>query len=136
MVLSLASYPVRKLGGPSELYPFFNWRLFSEPWGVDGHTTYRLYSRATSTAEWIRHPVASTEAFTRKEYHLVIGTVTDEALATPSDLRRLQAFASTVAPGAESYRIVGERFAPLVVLADSATADTTTLVRFEVPERP
>lgn len=131
MALSLASYPIRKAGGPSELYPFFNWRLFSEPWGVGGHTTYRIYSRTSTAAPWTRHPITAIPGFSRKQYHLTISRWTEAALKDRAALEGLRTFARAVAPGASAYRIVGEHFDPAELLDDPAAVDTATVLWFQ-----
>ena len=135
MVLSLASYPIRKAGGPSELYPFFDWRLFSEPWGVGGHTTYRIYSRADSAESWTRHSVGPNAGFSRKEYHGALSSWTAAALYDQVALEGLRTFARAVAPEADAYRIVGEHFDPAEILVNPAAVDTATVLRFRAEPR-
>ena len=130
MVLSLASYPIRKAGGPSELYPFFNWRLFSEPWGVGGTTTYRIYSWDDTSTVWMRHPVKATAGFSRQQYYGMLSRWTAAALEDQAAVVGLRAFAQAVSPGADAYRIVGEHFDPAEILVDPSAVDTATVLRF------
>jgi hypothetical protein len=135
MVLAYLSYGVYKLGGPYELYPFFHWRLYSAPVGVEGHATYRIYTQAAPGAPWIRNPVRPTPFFDISRYTLVLGKMT-EAVLTDSlgdrDARApLEAFVEHAVPGARRYGVVAEFFHPLVLLHDSTAYDTTVVYCFD-----
>ena len=135
--MAYLSYGVYKLGGPYELYPFFHWRLYSAPEGVDGHTTYRIYTQAAPGARWVRHPIGPTPYFDASRYALILGKMTDAVLADSLGQDRgrapLEAFVEHAVPGAWRYGVVAEFFHPLALLDDSTAYDTSMVYRFYGP---
>lgn len=131
----LASYPVYKLGIVRELYPFFYWRLYSEPIGWEGASTHRLYARSEGDPTWTRVPFRPLPGYASNNwYSLQWGDVVNKALA--DTLRETDAyanllrFARTAAPDAEEFRLVEESFQPLALLKDPTDYDTTTVAQF------
>ena len=133
-VLGYAAYPVFKLGGPPELYPFFYWRLYSAPPFVEGASMYRIYSQAGPGQPWQRHSIEQAGAYDVSDYALVLTRLTEASLADSlgrTDSReRLRIFARHVVPEATRYRIVAETFWPRALLHDSTAYDTTTVLAF------
>lgn len=134
MALMALSYGTHKMGLARELYPFFYWRLFSEPEGWNGARTYRLYVRAAHSEAWQRLHVQSTPAYPRKEYSYQLNMLAEQALDDPegrTDAReRLALFAQLTVPDAVEFRIVEETYHPLALLEDATAYDTTTALRF------
>ncbi|MEM1041288.1 MAG: hypothetical protein AAGI91_01545 [Bacteroidota bacterium] len=135
MLLTVLSYGTYKLGGVSELYPFFHWRLFSEPVGWRGGETYRLYTRPSPEAAWERQALRALPAYSLKDYVYQWEPLVREALdAAPGSperretLSELLVFARLTVPEATDYRVVLETFDPLGLLDDPAAYDTTTVL--------
>lgn len=134
IALTLLSYGTYKLGGISELYPFFYWRLFSEPVGADGSATYRLYTRAAPGEPWERQAMKALPTYSRKDYAYQWGAlvrdVRDDSLGQTDARERLAVFARLSAPEATEFRLVEESYHPLRLLDAPADYDTTTVLRF------
>jgi hypothetical protein len=133
VVLTLLSYGTYKAGLVRELYPFFYWRLFSEPVGWDGSSTYRLYVRSAANETWERQPIRPLPGYTKlKQYTYQWNTLVREALEDSLNQtaahERLLVFVDVAAPDASEYRIVAETFHPLDLLEDPTAYDTTTVL--------
>lgn len=127
------SYGVSKRSDVRELYPFFHWRLFAEPIGWEGETSYRLYTRAAEGGRWERQPVRSVPGYSAKDYIYQWNSLTREALADGPDREpareRLALFARLAAPEAAGVRVVAETYHPLDLLDRPAAYDTATVLR-------
>lgn len=137
MALMVASYPIYKVSGIKELYPFFHWRLFSTPVGWDGTTTYRFYTRATPDAPWQRQTIRPAPGYSLKDYQYQWASLVQEALqdslGRTEAHERLAVFARLSAPNAAAYRVVAESYDPLTLLDDTTRYDTTTVLRVMQP---
>lgn len=132
MILTLLSYGTYKIGLIRELYPFFYWRLFSEPVGWDGSSTFRLYTRSAADDAWERQPIRPLPGYALKEYTYQWNDLVREAIENPQSRTardRLLVFADLAAPEASEYRVVEESFYPLDLLEDPTAYDTTTVLR-------
>lgn len=134
MALTLLSYGTYKAGMTRELYPFFYWRLYSEPMGWDGATAYRLYSRPGPEAPWTRQPIRAMPAYPHGEFGYqwtyVVQDVLQDSLGRTNARERLALLAEMMAPEATEFRLVAERFDPLQRLYDPTAYDTTIVLSF------
>lgn len=138
LVFMYLSYGVYKLYDVRELYPFFYWRLYSEPIGIEeeGTVTFRLYSDS-GDGVWRRHPHEANPHYTRQEYveqwnYLVGSAILDQEGPARERLAR---FVTYYVPAAERYRVVAETFRPLDLLQNPSSYDTTTVLVLEpIPE--
>ena len=122
--------------GFSEFYPFFHWRLYGDPKGWQGASTYRIYSKSTEDGTWQRHAVENTDTYARYPYQLQLSVLVSEVLHRPGDdadgAEKLLAFIrSVLQDDAPYYRIVEESYDPLDLLADPANYDTTTILSID-----
>jgi len=126
--------------GTGEVYPFYHWKLYSQPLGWTGsYDEWRIYSRATPTAPLQRHAIRSGHTFTPDEYVYTLNNLAWRALGdsarrvpagSAADLIRLQTFIRFVAPGRTDYHLVRESYRVMAIYADSSDYDTTTVLRF------
>lgn len=133
LVLMCGNYGIYKLGGPPELYPFFYWRLYSAPVGVDETTLHRLYTREAQGAAWERLPIRPTEAYPRKEYvwqfESLVGQVLRDSLSRTDARERLAVFAREIVPEAEGLKVVAETVYARDLARGTSHYDTTTVLR-------
>lgn len=133
MVLMVVSYPIYKVSGVKELYPFFHWRLFSTPVGWDGATTYRFYTRAAPDAPWRRQTIRPAPGYSLKDYQYqwaaLVQRALQDSLRRTDAYERLAVFARLTDPDAAAYRVVAETYDPLDLLDDPTRYDTTTVLR-------
>ena len=122
--------------GLGELYPFANWKLFTQPLGSNNLVEeYRIYTLAPTDTTWKRQEVSPLyHNFTRDEYSYTLGGLTQAALSGNTDsttaYSRLLNFAKYTAPGAAAYKIVRETYQPLEYLQHAKHYDTLTVIRF------
>lgn len=122
--------------GLGELYPFFHWKLYSQPLGSAGsYTFYRIYSRKTHEAHYQRRPVRATSTFSAEEYvytfnDLVANTLADTAAGQPHR-KRLLRFIQHVEPGADQYKVVAEIYHPKAPAQGICSYDTATVITFQ-----
>ncbi|WP_125077809.1 hypothetical protein [Rufibacter latericius] len=121
--------------GWGELYPFANWKLFTQPRGSDGlYSTYRIYTRQPGEATFQRQAVRPTRSFDQDDYvytldYWVNRTLQDTAGTTKSR-ERLHALVRYLHPQAQEYRIVKERANVEDLLHHPARFKADTVVRF------
>ena len=122
--------------GYGELYPFANWKLFTQPLGSNNLVSeFRIYTLAPEDTTWERQEVAQLyNNFTRDEYSYTLSGLTQAALSGNTDsatvYSRLLNFAKYAAPGAAAYKIVRETYQPLEYLQHPEHYDTLTVIRF------
>ncbi|WP_205501427.1 hypothetical protein [Rufibacter psychrotolerans] len=99
--------------GWGELYPFANWKLFTQPRGSDNHySTYRIYTRTAGEKTFQRQAVRPTRTFDQDDYvytldYWVNRTLADSA-GTTNSKARLHTLIKYLHPEASEYRIVRE----------------------------
>jgi hypothetical protein len=116
-------------------YPFFSWKLFSQPLGTNHQVTeYRIYSRAGGAATFERNPVKALPDLSPDDYvytldFLVSQTLRD-SLQEHDYKHTLFEFVQHVVPGSDSYKIVSETYDPKQLLNNNAQYDTATVITF------
>ncbi|WP_181307314.1 hypothetical protein [Rufibacter sp. XAAS-G3-1] len=99
--------------GWGELYPFANWKLFTQPRGSDNHySTYRVYTRSSGEATFQRQAVRPTRSFDQDDYVYTLDYWVNRTLAdtanTTNSRERLRTLVNYLHPQAREYRIVRE----------------------------
>jgi hypothetical protein len=121
--------------GLGEIYPFFFWKLYSQPLGTQRTCTeYRIYSRDKDGSAFKRNPIHATKTFTLDEYlysfnYLVTHSLED-SLNAGDYRKKLLIFSRHVVPGKKDYKIVSETYRPADLLIPNYTYDTATVIRF------
>ncbi|MGV3539842.1 MAG: hypothetical protein ACO1OQ_08530 [Rufibacter sp.] len=99
--------------GWGEIYPFANWKLFTQPRGSNRqYSTYRIYTRQPGNAYFRRQPVQETATFDRDDYVYILETLVNQTLADTAhqtnSRTKLEALVRHLHPEAQEYRIVRE----------------------------
>lgn len=134
IVLSFATFVLREWFSMAELYPFFSWKLYTQPvCGSCYNSDYRVYG-ISGDGDTVRLANKGYPAFTREDYNGYLhgeagrieafradllkaksfdsGAVKD--LSTAYFKRRLTAFGDALTGDAfDTYLLVEERFIPL-----------------------
>ena len=126
IVLSLGSF-VTIGKGYGEIYPFYYWKLFSQPYGWDGAVDdYRVYAKKDSKDTWVRLENHGYKDIDQDDYfYLILNQVNlyeeDSTLAR----KKLLTFCQYIAPEYDKYKIVKETFNPYHVnlKADSCSKE-------------
>ena len=124
--------------GWSEVYPFYFWKLYSQPAGwAYKYDDLRVYAKNKNDHEWVRIPNEYRNTFNKDETlyflrHIVPrlqGEQTEEERI--KDLNKLGVFCDFLVPEYEQHKIVLEQYNPLEVINNPTQYDTTTVV--EIP---
>ena len=113
IALSIGSFVTIKKGY-GEIYPFFYWKLFSQPTGWNGIVEdYRVYAKKDSSNKWVRLENHGYKDFDQDDYFYFILKQAnlyeeDSILARKKTL----IFCKYIAPEYSSYKIVKETFNP------------------------
>jgi hypothetical protein len=121
--------------GLGEIYPFFFWKLYSQPLGTQRtYTEYRIYSRDNDTCTFKRNPIHATHTFTLDEYLYSFNYLVTQSLADSLSLadyrKKLLIFSRHVVPGKKDYKIVSETYRPADLLIPDYNYDTATVIHF------
>ena len=133
IILSLLSLVTsnQNLGNP---YPFFSWKLYSQPLGTHGNfSEYRIYSKMKTETIYHRNSIIELSTFTTDEYLYTLNYFVAKTLAHPSKYKvRLLEACKHLVPDAKEYKIVLETYKPsdLYSLANKNKYDTITIVGF------
>ena len=132
MVLAIASVGTSQKGW-GEIYPFYHWKLFSQPLGTKKiHTEYRVYLRTDTDSVYKRQTLISTPTFNREEYtytlDYLIETSIKDSLNHTQAKSRLLTFLKHNHPKAKSFKIISESFNPMQLLKDSSDYTSATIL--------
>lgn len=122
--------------GLGELYPFANWKLFTQPLGNSNYIEeYRIYTLPAGHTTWQRQAVVTnSENFTQDEYTYTLNGLVNGTLSGKADsavfYTRLHTFVKYIAPPAAAYKIVRETYRPLQHYNNPQHYDTLTVIRF------
>lgn len=112
-----------------EIYPFFHWKLFSQPTGWDLKVIeHRIYG-VKPNGESVRLKNQVRKTFTSDEINYTL----EYLITLPEEKERnekLKIFCRYLAPEFSSYKIVEEVYNPLVIMKDFDNYDKKTL--FEI----
>lgn len=135
MVLSCLSFFTTQKGW-SEIYPFYFWKLYSQPAGWSKHyTSYRVYAKNLEETTWTRLKNENRATFNKDETlyflnHITIRLINGQTKEQRSkDLIKLKVFCNYIAPEFDEYKIVAEDFNPLELIENEQRYDTTTVVK-------
>ena len=134
IVLSCLSFATTQKGW-SEIYPFYFWKLYSQPAGWAKHyTSYRVYVQ-DSTGSWIRLENKDRATFNKDETLYFLNAITQRLIGEQTeqerskDLKKLKIFCEYLAPGFQDYKVVAEEYNPLDLIENIQDYDTTTVVQ-------
>ena len=121
--------------GAGELYPFFTWKLYSQPLGsARTFTEYRIYCKKNGENHFRRIAIKPTSTFTAEEYvytfnSLIAKTLKDTTIAL-GHKNKLLSFIKHVQPGADQYKVVAETYHPKDLANGISQYDTITVISF------
>lgn len=121
--------------GWSEIYPFYFWKLYSQPAGWSTkYTGYRIYAKNTSDSSWTRLENHERASFNQDETLYFLNPITKRLIENTNekDLLKLRSFCQHIAPEFEEYKVVEEVFNPLDLIGDASNYDTATVVLIPV----
>lgn len=129
----LSSFALIK--GWGELYPFANWKLFTQPRGSDNHySTYRIYTRQAGQASFQRQAVRATRTFDPDDYVYTLDYWVNRTLAdttnTTQSREKLRTLVQYLHPNAGEYRIVRETATVQALLHHPENFKADTVARF------
>jgi hypothetical protein len=111
MVLSFVSYFVVIKGG-TELYPFFHFKLYSQPMGnkmeAREYRVYEIIGRDT-----LRHSIEAIRSFDKDAYAYFLDGVTNDILRNKNkaeNMKRLAAFLNYLYPNHGKMMVVQETY--------------------------
>jgi hypothetical protein len=130
---SFASYYTIEKGW-GEVYPFFTFKLFSQPLGnKHTYTEYRIYSKSSLDEKFKRNKIKGTETFTYEEYIYTFNHLIKQTLNDPQNKikhkKNLLSFIKHVVPGQKEYKVVSETYHPYLYLINGSY-DTATVITF------
>lgn len=120
--------------GLGEAYPFFHWKLYSQPLGWElTFTEYRIYYQPVEGGPLKRKAIAETETFNYDQYVYTFNDCVKDYLTQYTldrNRARLHAFAKHIQPEAKRWHIVAETYNPLLIIYHPQAYDTATVVAF------
>jgi hypothetical protein len=130
IVLSCLSYFTTQKGW-SEIYPFYFWKLYSQPAGwQQKYTAYRIYAKNENDPNWTRLKNDNRATFNRDETLYFLNPITNRIIesASKKDIQKLGVFCRYIAPEYSQHKVVAEVFNPLDLLEDENNYDTSTVI--------
>ncbi len=130
IVLSCFSYGTT-LKGWGEIYPFYFWKLYSQPAGwAQKYTGYRIYAKNKSETHWTRLANIPRATFNRDETLYFLNPITARLIQHPNkkDFLKLKIFCTYIAPEYDDYKVVAEIFNPLDLVQNPNNYDTSTVL--------
>lgn len=121
ILLSIGSL-IMKFNGHKELYPFFYWKLYTQPMGNKYiHTDYKLY--ALKGKDTVRIPNIGYAYLNQDDYHYFLSNEASriKAQEKPKEYfeTRLFDFGQMIAPTYDTYFLIEETYNPLKIAEDS-----------------
>lgn len=134
VISALLSFVTIKKGW-GEVYPFFTWKLYSQPIGTKGEVIeYRIYGKNLNESQFDRICVKDTGSFTPDEYvytfNFLINETLNDSLNRNGFKEKLLLFVRHVSPSKDQYKVVREVYNPEKILLNPQNYDTTTVVIF------
>jgi len=124
--------------GWSEVYPFYFWKLYSQPAGWSySFNDLRVYGKNQEDKEWTRIPNEDRKTFKRDEtlYFLrhVIARIEKPRSKKDykKDLNKLKVFCEFLAPEFQEHKVVRETYNPKEIVNNPTKYDTTTVVQIQ-----
>ncbi len=118
-----------------ELYPFFHWKLYSQPLGNDyKYDDYRLYG-ISNTRDTVRISNSNSLIFSKDDQYYFLSrevvNIKNNTLSQKIINKRLGDFGDVITKNAfDDYLLMEESFNPLNLITDSA--DYTKKIIYEV----
>lgn len=111
--LSVLSYINTKKGG-TELYPFFYWKLYTQPLGNNIiFKGYRIYG-VNKSKDTVRIPNIGYKYFNKDDYYYFVTIEANKVINNQIDInkhkKRLFEFGTSIAPGFNEYLIIQEKY--------------------------
>ena len=124
--------------GWSEIYPFYFWKLYSQPAGWSySFDDLRVYGKNVNDENWSRIKNEDRNTFKRDEtlYFLrhVIKRIEnpDSEMSYQRDLKKLKVFCEFLAPEYAKHKVVRETYNPKEIMKNTTKYDTTTVVEIQ-----
>lgn len=135
VLFSIASLSTSRVGW-GEMYPFFYWKLYSQPIGREGGVeNIRVYAKNTFDEHWTRVANKNYQDIDPDEHNYFLGyhalQVENQTSEAESSKKRLLIFAGYIAPEYDHYKIVKELHRPQDILNGNDLYSTEDLVVFE-----
>lgn len=121
--------------GLGEIYPFFSYKLYTQPLGsTHVSTEYRIYTRSSAASSFKRNPIKETRTFDFDSYAFTFNFLVSKSVEAGDQQeeyqKKLLIFAKHVVPGQAEYKIVSETYHPLDLLKKNTPYDTATVIAF------
>ncbi|HEX8546737.1 MAG TPA: hypothetical protein VF691_07215 [Cytophagaceae bacterium] len=123
--------------GYGEAYPFFSWKLYSQPPGNKGMAKeYRIYAKSATNDAYVRLPIESTSTFSESEYCYTFNFLVDKTITAENDSLgkvwkyKLLKFITHIHPNRQGYKVVEETYIPDSLIYNSSNYDTATVITF------
>jgi hypothetical protein len=128
---SIISYSLSLKGIP-EIYPFFYWKLYSQPLGSNEvFNDYRLYG-ITKDNDTLRIPNIGYPHFNKDDYYYFITNEASKIKSNSFELNyhksRIQVFGEFIAPNFENYILAQEQFKPITLLNNTKNYNISILL--------
>lgn len=113
IILSIGSFIIKKNGG-SEIYPFFYWKLYTQPLGNNlVYQDYRIYG-VNNTNDTIRIPNKGYKNFNQDDYYYFLTIEANKVINNEIEIKkhkkRLFEFGNNIAYGFNEYLIIQEKY--------------------------
>lgn len=125
VLLSVLSFFTSR-AGYGEIYPFFFWKLFSQPIGSKGQDELLRIYALDSNDTWERIPIRETKTFLRDDIMYSLSFNVNDSL---NGEMRLKYLCEHLYPGYKEYRIYKEVYNPKDILEDPDNYDTVFVTK-------
>ena len=132
VILSIASVFTLKMG-KGELYPFFDYKLYSHPDGLNKKTiAWHLYIKKSTDTSFQRIGNIENKSFDDDDFYYAVRSILNDSLSNKIDKkRRARALGKFLFPGDNEYEIVAETYDLDEYCKENyISRDTTALLRF------
>ena len=132
VILSFASAISLKMG-KGELYPFFDYKLYSHPDGLSKKTVaWHLYLKTSTDTSFQRVGNIDRKSFDDDDFYYAVRAILNDSLSDQhAKKRRARALGEFLFPGDNQYEIVSETYdLDEYCKGNYIYTDTTSLLRF------
>jgi hypothetical protein len=123
IILSIGTFFNQKNGG-SEIYPFYHWKLFSQPLGnYYTFDSYRIYGITTNN-DTVRMPNIGYKNLSQDDYYYFVGAEANKIKNNPEHIdyfkTRIKDFGKFINPNFKDYILIKETFNPMEIIKDTS----------------
>jgi hypothetical protein len=118
----------------NEPYPFFHWKLYSQPLGWQNEfDDFRVYTFDSVTNKFERQAIKVTKTFNEDDCTYLFLNLTNKIIKAENAQQQVDCkqkmviFLSHVYPNNSKFRVVKETYKPLEIIKQATHYDTTTV---------